>query len=502
MAWFREHRLFIGCFIALIATAFGFQVRAQMMDTWQVEFELSETEKGEIFGAGLWPMAISIILFSLVVDFVGYGTAMIFAVICHVLQAVLLYRADGYTALYWGSILGALGNGTVEAVINPVVATLYPKEKTKWLAILHAGWPGGLVIAGMLFMTIPDSVTWQTQVLCCFVPIIAYSVVLLGQKFPIQERVQAGVSYKKMLQEPGIMSWVVVVALIVVELSRALHLSVPVSVMLFLVMVVPYAIYVRALGSWMFLVFVLVMMPLATTELGTDSWITPLMSGSFQEFGMDAGWVLVYTSFIMMMLRFFAGPIVHQLAPLSLLALSSGVAVLGLYSLGSVSGMGLIFGAATIYGLGKTFFWPAMLGVVSERFPQGGALTLNMVSGCGMLAVGILGAPWLGFVQDRGIQQTLEAKHSVIAEEVLEPSPEKFLGVVAYEKVKVAVEGVSAEQKSIVEEVQEGQKKSVLRTATILPIGMLVVYLWLIVYFKKQGGYQAVAILEEASPSG
>ena len=164
--------------------------------------------------------------------------------------------------------------------------------------------------------------------------------------------------------------------------------------------------------------------------------------------------------------------------------------------------MGLIFGAATIYGLGKTFFWPAMLGVVSERFPQGGALTLNMVSGCGMLAVGILGAPWLGFVQDRGIQQTLEAKHSVIAEEVLEPSPEKFLGVVAYEKVKVALEGVSAEQKSIVEEVQEGQKKSVLRTATILPIGMLVVYLWLIVYFRKQGGYQAVAILEEASPSG
>ncbi|MEM8712772.1 MAG: MFS transporter, partial [Planctomycetota bacterium] len=146
----EDKLLFWACFIALIATAFGFIVRAMVIDDWAAEFQLSETQKGEIFGVGLWPFAISIVVFSLIIDRIGYGRAMVFAFVCHVASAIVTYFAQGYWSLWVGNFIVALGNGTVEAVINPVVATMFARNKTKWLNILHAGWPGGLVLGGLL----------------------------------------------------------------------------------------------------------------------------------------------------------------------------------------------------------------------------------------------------------------------------------------------------------------------------------------------------------------
>ncbi|MEC9349351.1 MAG: MFS transporter, partial [Planctomycetota bacterium] len=491
-------RIFWGCFIALIATAFGFQVRAQLMGTWASELGLSGTQQGEIFGAGLWPFAISIILFSLVIDKIGYGKAMVFGLVCHVIQALVLWKADSYEMLYWGSIIGGLGNGTVEAYINPVVATIFPKEKTKWLAILHAGWPGGLVIAGLLFMGVAvndeagNIVNYGTIILLTLAPVVGYGLILFGQKFPVNERVKAGVSFKEMLQEPGILSWAVVAILISIELSRALHLGDGAMYALMAILIIPYAVYVQKLGRPMFFLLVLVMAPLASTELGTDSWITPLMTAEFGAAGWNAGWVLIYTSLIMMILRFFAGPIVHRLAPLNLLAVSSVFAIAGLYLLGSVAGLSMIFLVATVYGIGKTFFWPATLGVVAEQFPRGGALTLNMVSGFGMMSVGILGGPWLGFVQDNDISASIKAADPAVHERVVAPKAEKFLGLVEYESVDAAK--VTDADTEVVTQAQNAAKKNVLKTATVLPVSMLIVYIFLIMYFKGRGGYKPVEL--------
>src|SRR5262249_7488740 len=148
------------CFIALVATAFGFTVRGFILDEWARVFDLGETDKGIISGAGLWPFAISIVLFSLVIDRIGYGRAAVVAAVWHiayvaiVCSAPLLLAPEGSSAeavaqgrraafymLYLGNFIVALGNGTVEAFINPIVATMFSREKTKWLNILHAGWP-------------------------------------------------------------------------------------------------------------------------------------------------------------------------------------------------------------------------------------------------------------------------------------------------------------------------------------------------------------------------
>ncbi|MHC4248795.1 MAG: MFS transporter, partial [Planctomycetota bacterium] len=161
--------LLITCFVALVATSFAFIIRIMLMGDWQVEFGLSETEKGAIFGAGMWPFGLSIVLFSLVIDRIGYGKSMIFAFACHALSTVLLFTAGwgipGYWALYLGSILNGLAAGTVEAVINPAIASAYPKAKTKWLTILHAGWPGGFVLGGIMALLLGSlDVSWRLRV--------------------------------------------------------------------------------------------------------------------------------------------------------------------------------------------------------------------------------------------------------------------------------------------------------------------------------------------------
>ena len=499
--------LFWGCFAALIATAFGFQVRAMLMETWGAEFNISKTQQGEIFGAGLWPFAISIIIFSLIIDRIGYGKSMIFAGICHIVQAAMLYSAKGenaYEMLYWGSIVGALGNGTVEAVINPVVATMFPRQKTKWLAILHAGWPGGLVIAGLLFMGVANTnadgniTNYSLIILLTMLPIIIYAVMLFGRSFPVQERVQAGVSFKEMLQEPGILSWSVAVVLVVLEVGRVFELGWGIKLIAMAALIVPFAAYVQKLGRPIFFLMVLIMCPLATTELGTDSWITPLMQGEMSNVGISAGWVLVYTSLIMMVLRFSAGPIVHSLKPLNLLAISAGLAAVGLYLLGSVSGFALIFAVATLYGLGKTFFWPATLGVISEQFPKSGALGINMIAGIGMLSVGTLGAAWLGYVQDVDTSNTLKSDHAAVYEKaVADTEAKSFLGLIQYQSVDDT--NATEEEKAVIVTVQDGSKKAVLRTATVLPIVMCVAYILLMMYFNSQGGYKVVELVSGGS---
>jgi MFS family permease len=152
--------LFLGCFIALITTAFGFITRMFLIGTWAEEFGLDGPQAGRLAGIGIWPFAVSIIGFSLIIDKIGYKAAMVIAFLGHIIWAVMgvsaYYVSQGgntaaaFQLLYWGSLICALGNGTVEAFINPVVATMFSKEKTKWLNILHAGWPGGLVIAGII----------------------------------------------------------------------------------------------------------------------------------------------------------------------------------------------------------------------------------------------------------------------------------------------------------------------------------------------------------------
>jgi MFS family permease len=493
--------LFWGCWIALVATSVGFIVRAGIIGDWGAQFNLTETQKGELLGVGLWPFALSIVLFSLVIDKIGYGTAMIFAFACHITSAIVTILATGYTMLYIGTFIVALGNGTVEAVINPVVATVFHKEKTKWLNILHAGWPGGLVLGGLIFLVMGEGTHWTWKVAIIIIPAIIYGIILIRCKFPVHERVKAGITYKTMLQEAGIIGAIIVVAIIVAELIRILGAGDVTSpagltiLILGILLVVIYSIYVKSLGRPMFLFLLLIMLPLATTELGTDSWITDLVTPIMQGIGLPAIIVLIYTSFIMMVLRFYAGPIVHRLSPLGLLAVCSAIACLGLIWLSQAAGF-IIFLAATFYALGKTFFWPTMLGVVAERFPKGGALTLNAIGGMGMLSVGVIGAAFLGNIQDKQIDRDLLAQNEAIHAQVAGEEKVSVFG--SYRSIDHdKVTQLPAEEQSVVNKVIAVAKQNALVTVAIFPFIMLICYLILIFYFRSKGGYKAEELVAQ-----
>ena len=494
-----DRMLFLTCFIALVTTSFGFILRAIVLPEWGVQFNLTQTQLGEISGVGLWPFAISIVIFSLAVDKIGYKTSLGFAFVCHITSVVLTIFADGYSMLYLATFIGALGNGIVEAVINPVVATMYSTNKTKWLNALHAGWPGGLVLGGIIALLMGADVKWEYKIALTLLPTLVYGLMLIGRKFPLNERVQAGVSYKEMLQEVGAIGALMIVSLIIFQLGAVFSWSVWFNMTVIAIVTLAFGLYTRSLGQPLFLILLLIMIPLAITELGTDSWITDLMTPAMADIGIQAGWVLVYTSAIMFVLRFFAGPIVHKVSPLGLLAICSIIAAAGLFLLSRSSGV-MILAAATIYGLGKTFFWPTMLGVVAERFPKGGALTLNITGGLGMIAAGVIGAGILGFIQDSSIEKGIK-KYDVTNNTTLSNN------YVTVEKTSVfgdyraidqqKISAASADEIATITGVQQKAKKEALQNIVIFPVIMFISYMALILYFKRKGGYHAVVLQQQ-----
>lgn len=514
--------VFWGCFIALIATAFGFITRMFLLDDPVIRdtLGLDPAQVGAYKGIQVWPFALSIIIFSLIIDKVGYKFSMIFAFVCQAIWAVMGFFAlstidsDPERAkflIYWGGLILALGNGTVEAFINPVVATIFDKDKTKWLNILHAGWPGGLVVAGVLTIFMGQlELGWSIKLATIVVPVLIYFIMLVRVEFPRQERVAAGVSYKDMLSEFGILGAAVVGFLVTLQLmnffpdgNKTLFICIGVA------MVVLFGAYTKSLGRPLMFVLILIMMPLATTEIGTDGWITGIMQGVAAD-KFHAGWVLVYTSAIMMILRFYAGPIVHKLSPLGLLAISCVLAFVGLYTLSFTTGL-MIFAAATLYGVGKTFFWPTMLGVVSEQTPKGGALTLNAISGIGMLAVGTLGFPYIGTLQADRENVALVSNETVAKElpglvengELTVLEDKSIYEVIHYKTVsdkslnqlveKLPKDDQSGVEKNI-KQVRAKSKQGALATMAIFPAIMLIGYILLILYFKARGGYKVQEI--------
>jgi MFS family permease len=489
-----SRRVFIGCFIALMTCAFGFLVRTQVIGEWQVQFNLSETEKGDILGVGFWPFALSIFLVSLVIDKVGYGRAALFGFILHLSSTILLLTAHSAQMLYWGTFLFALSNGTVEAYISPAVVAMYPHDRIKWLNILHAAWPGGIMIAGLLAISL-GNIDWRWKIGLTLIPALTYGALLLGSKFPVSERVSAGVSYREMLQDFGALGTFVAVYLISLQICQGI-LKIEDNTFLWpllpaLVGAVAFGIFVRSLGRGIYFILLLIMIPLATTELGVDSWISDLMGPEMQRMSLNAGWVLVYMAGIMTVLRCLAGGFVHRFSALGVLAIGSTLAMIGLLTFSHAAGI-VILAAATIYGVGKAFFWPTMLGIASEQCPKGGAVILNCIGGVGMLGLSV-GMVFLGNVQDRSIDHQLavydETSHTQLHSAYLTDEKESIFGsYLALDQTKLQT--APDADKLAITQVQGLAKKHALQTAALFPLIMLLSYAGLILYFRSRGGYR------------
>jgi MFS family permease len=515
----HDQILFWGCFIAIITTSYAFISRIILCTGTQfaTDFGLDKVSVGELVGAGIWPFGVSIIVFSLFIDRIGYKVAMLFSFASYLIYTSLAFAAyhavhglsgdalvagqkHGYQLLYWGSLILGLGNGSVEAYANPIVATMFNMDKTKWLNRLHAGWPGGLVLGGLCTIALAANPDWRIVIGLILIPAITFFLILVSLKFPRSEREQAGVSYLTMLKELGAFGALVGFGLVFAQLFQVLIPAewnwpqwafwIPTAVVVLI-----FAAITKSVGRLLLAFIIIIMMPQAITELGTNGWITSLMEDPMRAAGHNPAWVLVYTSAIMLVLRFFAGPLIHKFSPPGLLVTCSALAALGILALSQTAhaGTATIFAAATLFGVGITFFWPTILGLTSEQCPKGGALTLNTMGGIGMLAVGILGSPFLGYMQESSTTSQLHVTNPALYEQVTVKKDYLLGAYVAIDPVKSAVITNPQAQADLQTATTAG-KFSALGKMAIFPIFTFLCYVALILYFKTKGGYKPVQL--------
>lgn len=518
--------LFWASFLSLMAAGMGFALRAMVPDLWGAEYNILQAKQGELLGAGLWPIAIMMILFSLIVDKVGYKNSMVCAFVLQTIGVVLTFTAKSFNGMWWACIFAGLGHGVVEAVINPLVASVYRKEKTKWLTILHASWPAGVAAGAAVYMISFKADTWDAAKVAWFVmllPVVGYAVMYqMCKRFPVDERVEAKVPYGEMLKELGGLGAFLAITFIGYEAYGQLGLFAEGQYTRLLAALgigaVGGAIFgfmVKSLGRWMFFFLCVLMVPLATAELSTDAWIQNLMKAPLGEY---AGWALVLSSTIMMVLRFFAGVPLKFTGPLGLLLISSAFSIIGLFALSVATGA-LIFVAFVFYAVGQTFYWPAVLGFTSERYPKGGALTLNTVSAMGLLTVGIFGGPFLGAVQDSYDAKAVMKSHPELVETVKKDGrtveaageqvaivQEKVLFGVSYPAINTKEmmkqpEFPEEDKDALTAELKQSGRKT-LRVASVLPMSMAVGFFLILMWFRAHGGYKPLELLTESDESG
>ena len=457
----NPRRLFVASCVALIASAFSFVTRGDILPALGATFDLSQTSRGSIAGAAFLGMAISMFVGAPICDALGLKKMLGLAFLSHLVGSILTVAAPyivphieggafnkdiAFYSLWVAMFLVGCANGFVEIGINPLAATLYPKEKTHILNVLHAWWPGGLLVGGILASVVINKTMglddagmagddrdkmilgWQIKAALVFVPTLIYGALFFFETFPNTERVDAGISSKEM--------------------------------------------YGQALRP-MFLLWAFCMLLTASVELGPQQWQNSVLTKTADVSGT---FIIIYTSLLMFFLRHFAGPIAHKLSPIGMLTGSSVLTAIGLYLLSTADSKFTAFAYATIFGLGVVFYWPTMLGVTAERFPKGGAFLMGLMGCVGNLAIAAI-LPIMGGIYDNATLDKLpaEVRAKVAVEGKLDPDK---------------LQQVKASNAPAVDAAEIEGARQAFRQVAILPLILVVIFGSIAVSDRLKGGYR------------
>jgi MFS family permease len=351
----QQSRLFKASCIALIATAMSFAIRGDIMGDFERVFSLDKTQVGWISGAAFWGFGLSILFGGPLCDILGMGTLLRLAALGHIGGAFLTIVAPNFTVLFAATVIIGIANGLVEASINPLITTIFAKDKTSKLTALHAWFPGGIVIGGVLsFLFTQLGLGWQAKMLMLLVPSVIYAAMFFGQRFPPTERQAAGVPFGDMFR----------------EVLR------PLFVLIFICM-------------WL----------TAATELGPGQWVANIFNDVMHSDAKAGILLLVWINGIMYVMRQFFGDISHRVSPVLLISSTAILAAGGLFLFGQATTPPMAFLAAALLAMGTAFWWPTMLGITSERFPRAGALGLAIIGAAGSFSTALAG-PIMGWIND------------------------------------------------------------------------------------------------------
>src|SRR3989441_2670446 len=348
-----RRRLFLVSVLALVTTGIGFSIRGNIASSLQGELfdpidklrsaEMVATAVGVVFLGFAFTIAIG----SPLLDYIGMGRLLCVSSACLISGSVIVIFSQElqdtfslFRVVWIGMLIIGIGQGLVETVINPLTATVYPEDKTHRLNVLHAWWPGGIIIGGLTGLAMGQvHLGWKAQMAVVILPAAVVGLIAFGTKFPPTERVAAGVSASQMMREvfqPFFLIWF----------------------------------------GCMFLT--------AASELAPGQWVDMALT---RTVGFHGIWLLIYVSGLMYVMRHFAGPMAHKLSPVGLLWVSCLLASSGLMLLSIANSpvTGLL--AATVWGTGVCYMWPTMLASAAERFPRGGALLIGLMGTAGTLSI-------------------------------------------------------------------------------------------------------------------
>ena len=353
----NKNKLFVASCLALLVTSLSFGIRAGLLGTWGSQFNLDKSEISTITATAFWGFPLAVIIGGMIVDIIGMKKLMMMAFLFHLAGIILTIFAGSFGSPYWAlfisTLLIGIANGTVEAACNPLVTALFPDNKTTKLNHFHLWFPGGIVLGSLIvYFLSKQGVSWQIQVALMLIPTFLYGWLFMKEKFPVTERVSSGISTATMY---------------------------------------------KSLASPLFIFMIICMFGTAITELFTSQWIGVLLNNVTNNSLL----ILAVSTGVMVIGRAFAGPVVHKLAPQGVLLMSAILATIGLYILGH-SGGNMVFLGALVFGMGVCYFWPTMLGFVSENLPKTGAVGINLMGGAGMFAVSLY-TMFMGGVYDNKI---------------------------------------------------------------------------------------------------
>lgn len=520
-------RLLFAGFMAILVAGVGFAIRGAILADWAHIYGFTGSQLGMITGAGLTGFCFGVFVGGLVADKIGYGPLVAAAFAFHIISAIVTLivpatatQAVAYQYLYWGSFIFAIANGTLEGVANPLVATLFPHNRTHYLNILHASWPAGLVLGSFLALLLGQNMHWgwKAQLGLFIIPVVGYGLLFLGQRMPRSEAAEKGLTFAEMFKDIGIAGAVVacfllslffsgiletVLPSIGVSAANAGHLATAIGYGIGGLLLVIVAVLTRfSIGAWLLFVLFITHALVGAVELGTDSWIQNITGNILTP---SQGMILfVYTSFFMFALRFCAGFIEKYigLSPVGLLLIAATLACIGLNFVSGITSFAGAILALSVYALGKTFFWPTMLAVAADRYPRTGAIAISLMGGIGMLSAGLIGGPGLGYTNDRYAGEQLKLNNPVAYQQFVAQTPSSFLGMgethgldgkkLGDAKAIPVAQRTPAQEAAVQADVKGN--RMTLRTDSIIPAIMACIFLCLFIYFKSIGGYKTVHI--------
>lgn len=353
----QAKRVFLLSCIALTVTAMTFAIRAGIIGDLGIQYGLTKVQMGWILGMGTFGFPVATMLGGILYNAIGAKRIVWFAFVGHLVGIGLTITSGSFWGLMISTFLVSFANGLVEAGCNPMIADLFPKNKTTMLNKFHVWFPGGLVIgslvsAGMTSM----NMGWEMQVAIIIIPTLIYGAMMLNCVFPEFDKVVNSTS------------------------NNIKHLFSP---------------------MYLFLIFCMTLT--ATSELGTSAWINQILGAS----GAHPMLILALVTGIMAVGRFFAGPLIHRFNPAGVLFFSAILTSIGLFLMIQLQGSAVYF-AAVVFALGVTYFWPTMIGCVGEYVPKSGALGMSLMGGAGMLSVTIW-SPVIGSWIENAANQAQQA---------------------------------------------------------------------------------------------